>query len=150
MKPSPSWQATNRSATQYSDILWNWKVHYRAHKSHTLAPYPEPDESSPYHTIPSYFSEMCFMRFSEYKATVSLNSIIVSWPLYKIRSRERSGVAVTCSVGLPTGTPAFPRYLRENTWTVPRLGDYRLLPNPSPIKSFIGHRHYTVYILRAS
>jgi hypothetical protein len=52
---SPSWEAANPAATQeLPRNLWNPKVHYRVHKSLHTDPYPEPDQSNPYHPILSF------------------------------------------------------------------------------------------------
>jgi hypothetical protein len=46
---TPSCETASRSATQeFLTIWWNQKVHYRVYNS---GPYPEPDQSSPYHLI---------------------------------------------------------------------------------------------------
>jgi hypothetical protein len=52
MELSSSWEDASRSnSEQFSNILWNPKVHYSIHQSPCIAPYLEPDESSPYHPI---------------------------------------------------------------------------------------------------
>jgi hypothetical protein len=51
-----SWDAASRSATQeFHDILWNPNIHYLVHNESATGPYPEPDQSSPYHPILSNF-----------------------------------------------------------------------------------------------
>jgi hypothetical protein len=60
MKLSPSWEAANCAATQYiPSILWNPKVHYRAHKS--LPPVPTLSQINPIHTIPSYLRSILIL-----------------------------------------------------------------------------------------
>jgi hypothetical protein len=52
MEVSPFWEAATRSATQeFTNTLRNPKVHYRVYKGNSSGPYPEPDESIPYHPI---------------------------------------------------------------------------------------------------
>jgi hypothetical protein len=49
----PSWEAADCGAIQERpSIVWNQKVHYRAHKSSPLVPIPS--QIDPVHTIPSY------------------------------------------------------------------------------------------------
>jgi hypothetical protein len=56
MELSLSWESDSLSVAQeFSNILWNPKVHYRVHKSHPL--YPILNETNPVHTIPSYLSK---------------------------------------------------------------------------------------------
>jgi hypothetical protein len=50
MELSPSLEVASRSSTQqFSNILWNPKVHTPVHNSPLTGPHPEPEESSPYH-----------------------------------------------------------------------------------------------------
>jgi hypothetical protein len=51
MDLSPSWEAANRLATQeFTNILWNLKVHYHVHKNLTLIPILS--HTTPDHIIP--------------------------------------------------------------------------------------------------
>jgi hypothetical protein len=59
MELSPSWEAGSRWATQeFTNILWNAKVHYRIHNSPPM--FPTLGQINPLHTIPSYLSKIHF------------------------------------------------------------------------------------------
>jgi hypothetical protein len=59
MEPSPSLEATSRSATQeFLNILWNPKLYYLVHKSSPLVSVLS--RMGPVHTTPSYFSKILF------------------------------------------------------------------------------------------
>jgi hypothetical protein len=69
MEISPSSEADSRSATQeFLKILWNPKVHYRAHKSAPLVLILS--QINPIHTAASYLSK------------IHLNTCIILPPMY--------------------------------------------------------------------
>jgi hypothetical protein len=59
MELSASWEAASCAVTQeLPSILWNPKVHYRAHKGHPLVPVL--NQTHPVHTTPFYLSKIRF------------------------------------------------------------------------------------------
>jgi hypothetical protein len=57
---TPSWEASSYVATeQVSNILWNPKFHYRAHKGHPLVAIPS--QINPVHITVSYLAKINYI-----------------------------------------------------------------------------------------
>jgi hypothetical protein len=58
MELGPARKVASCAATQFPNVLWNRKVHYRVHKNPPLVPILS--QVNPGHTILAYFSETHF------------------------------------------------------------------------------------------
>jgi hypothetical protein len=93
MELSPSWEAANCAATQRtSQHFMEPEGSLPWLQEHSTGPYPEPDQSNPYHTIPSYLCKIHFIIVhpppyeSQLLKTIlnQLNSVHILAPLFPL------------------------------------------------------------------
>jgi hypothetical protein len=95
METRPSWKATRCTITQeFTNILWNSKVHYYVHKNMSPPPVHILSQINPVETTPSYLAEiilillthLCLGLHGNLFPTVFLTKVLYAFLFSRIRA----------------------------------------------------------------
>jgi hypothetical protein len=137
---TPVWEAASRSTTQeFPNVLWNPKIHYRAHKSPRLV--PSPSHINPVYIIPFYVIKIHFNIILPPMIRSSYLFFLLAFPPKPICMNLKSWKTIILSI-VSHGSESRPISVME----VREMRDH--LDLRRKVKKNVYYRNFTIYSLK--